>query len=236
MSDLIKDKIRKLLALAASDSVEEAELAMVKAQELMDRYNLNMAEMSQSEAVNIEPVIEDKDPFYEAGRIRKWKTRLAHILATHNNCVILTFKSGDRRTPKSSIKIFGRQADIDNTRFLFAYALTQLTKLSVLPCIGSGIAYKDSWYTGAVAGIHEKLKEMKAKVKAEFSTFAIVKYDSWLKETNDFIRSKYRVTTAPQTHKSLNSEAYNSGHKAGREIDLGSKSRLGQKSTIGMIK
>lgn len=234
MSDLIKDKIRKLLALAASDSVEEAELAMMKAQELMDRYNLNMAEMSQSEAVNVEPVLEDKDPFHEAGRIRKWKTTLAHILATHNNCVILTFKSGSRYAPKSSIRIFGRQADIDNTRFLFAYALTQLTKLSVLPCIGSGIAYKDSWYTGAVAGIHEKLKEMKAKVKSEFSSFAVVKYDSWLKETKDFMHSQYRTTTAPQTRKSLNSEAYNSGHKTGRDVDLGQKGRIGSKSTIGM--
>lgn len=234
MSDLIKDKIRKLLALAASDSVEEAELAMMKAQELMDRYNLNMAEMSQSESVDVEPIIEDKDPFYEAGRMRKWKSRLANIFAIHNNCTLLLFKSGNKYQPGTTIRIFGRQADIDNTRFLFAYALAQLTKLSILPCIGSGIAYKDSWFTGAVEGINEKLKEMKQKVKAEYSTFAVNKYNNLLKETNDFMHNKYRVGKPVSTHKNLNSEAYNSGRKTGREVDLGGKGRLGQKSAIGM--
>jgi hypothetical protein len=229
MSDLIKTKIRKLLELAASDNANEAALAMSMAQELMDRHKLDMAELNQTEI--IEPIIEDPQPFFEAGRMRQWKLMLANALARHNDCIILQFKSGGRENPKNVISIFGRQTDIDHTRFIFAYALDQLIKLSVLPCIGSGIAYKDSWYQGAVHTIMNKLNEMKTNLKKEYSQYAVIKYESLLEEVQRFVNDKYNVVKSKNSnHKSIDPQAYNDGRKAGNNVEFNRK----KKSSIGM--
>lgn len=234
MSQSIKERIRKLLELAASDNANEAALAMSMAQELMNRHNLDIITMSQEKAVDLEPIIEDPQPFFEGGRIREWKVRLASLLAQYNNCAILQFKTGTRSEPKNTLRIFGRQQGIDNARFLFAYALNLLTKLSVLPCIGSGHSYKDEWYLGAVAGISSKLYEMKQKVESEYSQFAVVKYNNWLQEVNDFIKNKYKTTTS-KTKSRNTSTAYKEGFRTGKDLDLSSNSssKLSTKSTIG---
>ena len=55
----IKDKIRKLIALASSPYEDEANAAMAKAGELMAKYELSIAEIRESEGKDIKDMIED---------------------------------------------------------------------------------------------------------------------------------------------------------------------------------
>ena len=55
MNNKIIEKIQKLLSLSGSENVNEAELAMSKAQELMTKHNIDMQTVDNhdSEYINI---------------------------------------------------------------------------------------------------------------------------------------------------------------------------------------
>ena len=230
--ETIKDKIRKLLQLATSDNVNEAALAMSMAQNLIDKHNLEMAELSETQDVKFEEIIEATEPLFSAGRIPGWKSILANILAVHNNCRIVIVKGmGTRSERETQLKIYGRESDIDHVRFLFAYALDQLTRLSFIPCIGEGHRFKDSWYHGAVTGIKDKLDESKNNLLSISTKFAVNKYHQLGSEVNDFIKDRYGKLKSCKSNSRIDSKAYSDGRKVGRDINLG---RPSSKSTIGM--
>ena len=234
--EAIKDKIKKLLQLASSNNENEAALAMAMAQELMDKHNIAMAELSASEKVMLEDIIEDKEPLFAAGRIPGWKSILANILARNNNCRLLTFRTGYRgKDRETKLIIYGRPSDIDHVRYLLAYAITQLTRLSHIPCMGEGHRYKDSWYHGAVSGINEKLSESKQKVMTTASSFAVNKYNDWGREVESFMHSLHKIKTGKSSNSKIDSEAYNKGKAAGRNVDLGGSKRVGvNQNSLGM--
>jgi hypothetical protein len=233
-TETIKERIRKLLAMAASANENEAALAMGFAQELLIKYRLTEAELHDSIIINNEPIIKDEEPLFMAGRIPGWKSQLATMLATFNNCRLVKYGYSPSADQKRGTKliIFGRQTDIDNVRFLLGYAVVTLTNLSVFAIIGGGHSYAQSWFLGAVAGISEKLYEGKKRAQVGFSKFTIIKVEHQLDDVDDFISEsvgKLRKGTGSNTK--INSEAYNQGHKAGKSVDLNSTYR--PKATLG---
>ena len=232
--DMIRDKVRKLLQLATSDNQNEAALAMSMAQSLIDKYNLEMIELSEKEVVKFEEIIEAKEPLYVGGRIPGWKSILAGILARHNNCRIIIQKGmgGASSNRETHLKIYGRETDIDHVRYMFAYALDQLTRLSYIPCVGEGHRFKDSWYHGAVMGIKDKLDESKKEVLSNSSQFTVNKYNQLGTDVDDFIKSKYSKLRSCKCNSKLDSSAFSNGRKTGREISLNNKHS--SRSSIGM--
>lgn len=233
--DSIKDKIKKLLALASSANENEAAAAMGMAQELLIRHKLSMADLPDGEAPE-EDIIRDDDPLFAAGRIHTWKAQLANLFATYNNCRLVKYSHagvGAKRGTK--LVIFGKPSDIDMVRYLLAYSITTLTNFAHIPCMDEGHSYKQSWFLGAVEGIKEKLREGKLRAQEGASKFALVKVESQLREVDKFIADnvgKLRKGTGGNTK--INANAYAQGHKAGRNLDLGDAKRLGKKDSLGM--
>ena len=82
--DKIADLIRKCLALSGSPNENEAALAMAKAQELLEKYNLSLAEVKQTSSVL--PELIEGEVEYES---KEWLRSLYQIIAKHNFCEVV---------------------------------------------------------------------------------------------------------------------------------------------------
>ena len=236
--DAIKALVTKLLATATSDNEHEAALAMSKATELIEKHKLSMAELTDAETsqVETEAVIKDESPIFAAGRISSWKTNLVSAIAKINGCKLIKYTGqgyavGGQRGSK--LVIFGRPSDIGNTRFLLAFAITQLTRLAPK---GQGKEYANSWYLGAVEGIRLQMNDAKKKVQAGASSYALIKLDNRVKEVDSYIADTIgKLRKGASSHSNINWDAYSKGQTTGRNMDLNGRSRVsGGGNTLGM--
>jgi len=230
MSEALKEKIRSLLALAASSNEHEAALALAHAQRLMDINRITELDLIGKK----EEIIEDQTPLFTGGRIPGWKFRLACLIAEFNNCTTLKFKGG--RKPgnrQTDIIVFGRPSDIEHTHYILAFVVLQLNRIASIACLGEGHRYYDSWYNGAISGIQVELT--KARNDAVFNNpnltkTTLVKFNALLEQVEKFMEDKYRVTYSKAKSIDVDMNAYNSGYKAGKNVDTS-----GQRSkSLGM--
>lgn len=223
---MIKEKIKKLLAVASStSSVEEAELAFSMAQRLLEQHNLSMAEIEATSNEPKEKPVKDDMPIFNTGRLVEWKRSLATGIAKLNNCMNLKYKHGKR---DFRYYLIGRQSDIDNVRFLVSYIILQLDRLALVHTNLQGASYRNAWFNGAVAGVLEKMRKAKMEVRAEASSTALMSYDNRAKELDEFAKSLGVVTYSVKL-KPLDSKAYNHGREVGSNLDVNSNARLANK-------
>lgn len=153
----ITEKIAALINKANStDSQQEADALMSKAQQLMRENNL-----SHSDIENTGNEIERE--YYEQ---RGWKLELFRCLANNNNCT--TLKGGKGRS------IVGEKKSIEVVKFMFDFYCNCLVSLSERYAVANPNTYstklktKNSYCMGAVAGLSERLRKETAKhIEAE---------------------------------------------------------------------
>jgi hypothetical protein len=78
MTETLIEKVRKLLALAESPNENEAALAAEKAQELMLRHGIDMAQVAAASGKSTIGAEEGKT----RGKVDPWRRTLAHHMAT----------------------------------------------------------------------------------------------------------------------------------------------------------
>lgn len=85
----ILDKVKKILALAGNNpSEEEAKSAALKAQELLAKYNLSMADIGDDEDAPKEQLI---FTYYKTGVDKAWKYDLSSVVARNFRCRVTWF-------------------------------------------------------------------------------------------------------------------------------------------------
>ena len=90
----LKDRIKKLLAMAASNSEHEAKIAMLKARTLMAQHKLTYAEVDPQISK-----IEERETRHAATKQRDyWKISLAETIASKYSCVALTERKHGSKT------------------------------------------------------------------------------------------------------------------------------------------
>lgn len=123
-NEKIIDLIRKCLALSKSSNEHEASLALAKAQELLEKYNLSMAEVS---------IEQNKTPDLIKGKIsfeERWQSLLIHNIARLNFC--RTIRLSDKGTVKeNTIFVLGRTPNVMVTYELASWLIPQLIKISL---------------------------------------------------------------------------------------------------------
>ncbi|MFZ4768569.1 MAG: DUF7168 domain-containing protein [Ferruginibacter sp.] len=221
MENDIALKIKKLLKLGESNNANEAANAMVAAQSLMDKYRISVAEVEAQTGTKQENIAGDTQPILCGGRIMTWKKVLLSALVKHNGCAhYLRHAHRD-----AQYFVFGRPSDIDTLRYMFAYAVSELGRLSILHCKGQGHSFHDSWYNGAALGIVEKLNlDRKAASQTDNST-AIVLVSNRENEALSAMRSNIRLgaSKAQTWNGRFNSDAYANGKAVGSNMNLSSK-------------
>ena len=195
-----KEKIQKLLNLATSDNEHEAALALAKATELMNKWNLDKGSVL---GTNIEKV-ERELPFY------KWtsENQVLVTLLTRLCDGFCLYVNGNKKANKfAKILISGRPRDLENFGYLYDFINTKLWSESQkykLKIRKSGQDKNTTELKSFRIGFLKKIEEKLIASKHEFFTVnkALVSIDSETKrkEAEEFLmNSRENIKTVTST-------------------------------------
>jgi hypothetical protein len=231
-------KIRKLLALAGSDNVHEAALAAQRAQELMDRWDIEAGMLDTTSAPEPEETIQGETEMVpRAGRKVVWKGIMASHLAKANGCKAFW------RTEPGGVRlvIVGRPSDVQETGYVFALLCKTVDTLARRDCKGLGVTWANSFRLGVVTAVGEKLREARRVVVEDMrrehagNPLALVrldqslaKIDRKLTDVGDYLRGAGIRLNKGRPTVSRSAMAHQQGYSVGRrEVDPSNQARAG---------
>lgn len=220
----------KFLKLSKSDNANEAALAAAKAQEIIERFKLDIGTL---EAPVPERPREDvknhaEAALHESKKLATWRQRLASYIADVNACRIY-FRGG-------SIYLIGRTSDAQTVRYLFAL-LERATDELAEQHSGQGRTWLNNFRLGVVdtigSRLREKIRETRETAKAEAAAQgeaalmrlnkAIARLDEDAVQTAQWEKEhmKYSGHRAAASWRG-NAEARAAGREAGKSVAISS--------------
>lgn len=234
-------KAAKLLRLATSDNPNEAALAASRAQDIIDRYKLTgMAlDLEGKPAEPEEPIKNFAAPLNEedgaSSQLQRWKGWLAMDLAKVNQCRV--YKSDGK------LKIIGRASDAETIRYMYAYLVKEIERLTKRDALGNGRTYANNFRIGCVETIGKRLREqhnatieaVKTEARAEVSNpnaivrveQSIVRIEQRAKSVDAWVEANFKLYKSSGGGGRHHSDARAAGRAAGHEVNLSSKAGLG---------
>lgn len=144
-----KRKVRDLLALAGSSNEHEAKAALLKARELMVKYKISDA--SLSEINDGEVVRRHMDITYSARR-DPWVPMLATTIAEHHCCrAIASYK---KKSQTKRIVIIGFEGDADIVQEILTYAVDCVRSVTI-HMRKKDVRQADGYGFGFTAGLYD---------------------------------------------------------------------------------
>ena len=224
----IKDKLQKLLALAASDNEHEAALAMEKAQALMNEHNLTTHDVAEDGSGAI---IENEDVWGLTKSRQRWESTLGSSIAAafDGRAVVsptdegwyLTFIAS-RTDMAFIVDLFGRLRQTVR-RMSQVYVDRERSSRPWL----SAKTLHNSYRRGLVLTIHKRLETLKENTRPDAERvnrygftgmdLIVVKnqaVDQHVEKLFDKLRSE------PRTRLKVYSHAYKQGQEDGNQVNL----------------
>lgn len=215
----IIELIRKCLALSGSSNEYEAALALSKAQELLEKYNLSMREVKDIPQGSWDLL--DYDLPFEK-KLQDWKIRLFNHIAKANLCYLLT--EGPR------IHILGLSWNISAVLEMALWVINQLEMYASFKTMSySGpdpkLAYRNSFIWSAVSEIQKRLNESQtSRMDSDINTRALI-IDS-KEQLMLFVNEKYPERSfTGKYHSNTSLDGHRDGIVTGRSIGLVGPSR-----------
>lgn len=193
-----KDKIKKLLALAASDNEHEAKAALLKAKELMAEHKITEAELEDLKEKEVRKVMTGVT---YTNRTTIWVGQLAMVIAENYccRCAASRAKSGSQVL---EIIFIGLDGDVDIAVNVFKYAV-ESAKSCAEYYLNNVYKYKYnskkvenhvkmSYATGFVSGVEAAFDEQKNGKEAGWGLVMTVpsEVESFMKQ--GFKKNSYR--------------------------------------------
>jgi hypothetical protein len=225
----VMERIRKLLALAESKNVHEAEVAMSKARQLMEKYELDVGER--------------EEPFYYqyVGEPRKQKSAVAQFIAGtlsrffHVQVVWIptTLLATERKV--WLLELSGTQTNLEIAAYVHDYLERELHWLWLnhkrrRPWL-KGKTPKREYQLGVMKGFMDKLREDQERADTATGHELILlkreRLERFMRERHPYLRGGGRL-------KYRRSETFNAGFEQGRSlrVDKGVKKGDGKERGI----
>ena len=206
----VADLIRKLLALSQSSNENEAALAMSKAQALLIKYNLDMAEIKAKgeEAPDDESMLINEDVTFD--QYGTWQRHLVTVLSNRNFCHSI------RTVEDGAIRILGRKANVRAVVEMYNWLEPQIIRLAV----ASGCKYsaKTSYCYGIIETIGSRLTESKEDyLQANTNCRALV---ANVQQESDGWYNQCYPTRSTRNAPVRNTYAYQCGRSDGHGVSL----------------
>lgn len=228
--DGIKEKIRKLLRQAESNEksgdenqLNEAMVAMVKVQELLAKYNLDLEGIKASEKSESDQFVRELLMASVIKTEGKWLQLLYSVLCNHNLCDIIMVAN----TP-GKFYLLGKSHNLELVKFLADVLIPKLRKMAresfrKYDRSNAGDtkknAYIRGYLRGACLGIDDKLRSQKQNLYTQtpgYSALVLVN----TKALQEFTEKEFpRLKSKPQSRLSAH-DAKAHGRADGRNIDL----------------
>lgn len=213
------DLIKKCLALSESPNEHEAAAALAKAQELLQKYNLQMADVNgRLDKEGGEQLI--NFPLKFEKELSDWKVRLIHFIAINNFCTVI---DGGK-----TIHILGRKTNIQAVLEMGLWVTNQVDSMAFIATVSySGahkMAYRNSFILGILNTIYHRLEEQRRQwEKSSAQVTALVLYSK--EEMNAFKYSQFpNLRYVTKYHSNNSRDGYSDGQRAGYEVSLNASS------------
>jgi Protein of unknown function (DUF2786) len=238
MTQSVVDKVRKLLRLSTSSNAHEAALAAAKAQELIDRHQLEQVclELDTPSVSMNEPIRKFDDAPLEGGQRDRWRQALASCVARANSCRVFLVDS--------NIMLVGRPSDVDGVRYLFAWLVREVERLAQDAGAGKGRTWRNNFRLGAVEAIRVQLQQQHTtfaetlRREADGNPQALARVNQALVHLDErrtavdaWVRAHMRIGAAPRYAANYDGAARDAGRRAGASIAIG-KARRGLSAGI----
>ena len=161
------EKVRKLLSLAQSENENEAFLAMRKANELIEKYNIDRVEQDRASGC-VYAIINHKKK-----RVENYQRRICSILKGHFFVDVVyadLFDAGDCQVYKT-IELLGTGENVAIAEYVYYFLMNQMEILWKvhLHTNGNGVSRnKRSYRLGLLRGLHDKLDREARERKLHF--------------------------------------------------------------------
>lgn len=169
-------KVALLLKLAERGGTpDEAATAFAKAQEIIQKYRLNIDDLdfdANAAKEDSEPVVDfgyndPLDTFEKSTHYRvQWTLRLASLVAFYNQCAIRWMKHGGPASG-ATYRVIGRPSDVQTVRYLYSFFRNQIDALRKEYCVGHSSTFIGEFCTGCVDTLSRKLEEQSKRTSAE---------------------------------------------------------------------
>lgn len=215
----ISKRIQKVVQLTRSNNPNESAAASAKAQELLFKYNLDLA------SLNIEEEFEQKRIELESNR--NWRRLLCFTVSRHNWCEALSVVG------RSGMILIGRSHNVKMVEFLFTYLSHEIQRLADEESEALGTfspSWRNSFYRGAVSSIDDRLSEQRQKDSqtSEESMALVVREDLKLRE---YLSRVYPNVRQGEFGEVSDPEGFWAGYHRGEGIALNPPVR-GRENTI----
>ena len=204
-AEKLKQKFRALLKLSESDNPHEAELATLKANQLLIKHNLNKLESEESMICS--------QQILEAKRKNAKLTAIYDIL-THF-MVKPIFVYGNKTV---FLEVCGSPENIELAEYVANFLdleLENLWKIEKKKGM-SGLRAKNSFFTGVARGYSDKVNQMQENFSEnDERALLVIKQDLDLKFKNLFNRVSHTTSA-----NGIDPHAMNAGKKAGKSLTI----------------
>ncbi|MBP9707906.1 MAG: DUF2786 domain-containing protein [Oligoflexales bacterium] len=236
-------RAEKLLALASSSNENEAQLAMLRVQELYNKYNferIKSGEPGQYSSVFIKP---------KKKRLGYHYTLLASMLTKYFFVEVIFSSQYDAEQLSSFqvVEFLGEQKNVAMAEYVFGFMLQRLdVSYFEYKKIKSKLSQKqrNDFYHGVLRGFEERLKanrfssggtEVKIPAEALFqkSKALIPLKDPGLEEYVGFKHPRLRKLSRARRY--LEAAVYQAGVTAGRKIVLNNALKSGPRGLVGLL-
>ena len=223
----IIERIQKLLALSESSNEHEAQVAMLKAQQLLVKHKLTLREVKEFKVYN-SPIKERKSKVtFTKG---KWKANLARLIAENFGCYHF-FKT--RRT--HTITFFGREEDVIVCNIVLEYAvdcIDSVVKKLRYQYLRDGYSTKgleNDYAMGFIDGLEEKFEEQK---RANQEWGLVLMKDSQVIDAYEDLRKGFKGSINTNTSFNGYTEIYDKGFEDGSQFSIPDKITEGEEEEI----
>jgi hypothetical protein len=238
--DSMKQKIAALLALAGNEGATEAEasLAAERAQEMMLKYGISLAEITMNDTA-AKRIGADTIRFpVESG---EWRIYLADgVVKSVGGQMVIHSGCWDPETNKTrkEFTFICPEGTVDSCLDLYRWMEAQLALVSSEEMRNRketwvhGRSWRRSWLVGASTRICSRLQEKyrQAQEETETSTALVLMRDAVKDKMAELFPS---LSTHRYNQSRLNGEAYRHGSSAGEQFDIGGgKVSSGRRKTI----
>ena len=208
----IYEKIRKLFQMGKSPNLNEAAIAIGKAQELMREHGLSYGEIHYTQ--------DEK----QTGRNKPaWEAIIYRAVCMANNCLPCTARGWHTR----SYTIMGREINVFLSMEMFDYLTGTVKRLAKEQCRGKGRKYNNDFKLAAASALRERLEEYGERVSWAVDREAEIRG----------IREHYKIEMNRSSRKFVmcEREAVEAGEEAGKNIGLHKQTGIEETRLIGKM-
>jgi hypothetical protein len=193
--------VKKCLALAENNtSMGEAVASMLKAQELMFKYDISADDLAEKEEKKIvHSVISDW------GRTELWKKALASVVASNFRCFMYTHTTHGGTT----IMLVGLEGDVELAKGVFEFAVSRIEQH--MKALKQSRGSRNDYIFGFIEGLRDKFAEQKSNDKS-----IVISYDEAVIKEVERMRLKYTRSNGVASNN--DKEAREKGVQDGRLI------------------